>query len=345
MLFAIGTKVKFLHTGDEGIVKSLLENGMVNVFIAEYDMEIPAHTDDLVRAEKFTTKPVKAKVIAGKKEPPLPKPPPMPIETQYTILKSYGIQLALEPVFDSDGEVEKYSIFILNDTSYDIVYSIKFLLNYKRPTTWDGKLKAISFIKLGEMLYDDLNEAPEFEVECSWVTTAGLEAPVFKSLKIKAKSFFGTQKTAPFLNRPAHLYRLFEKPEIQDEVKAEDLGEYTKRHSKPAWQLSNNAKFETFDTAALAAFEPEIDLHIEKLAENWRKLSNAEILRIQLAAFEKYLSKAIRLGVPQVFIIHGVGQGRLRDEIATSLMQNPDVQTFKNEYHHKYGWGATEVIF
>jgi hypothetical protein len=165
-------------------------------------------------------------------------------------------------------------------------------------------------------------------------------------LKIKAKSFFNTQRTAPFLNRPAHLYRLFEKPDNLSESKAEDLSEYTKRHSKPSWQLTpSHANFDAFDTAALAAFEPEIDLHIEKLAENWRKMSNAEILRLQLAAFDNYLSNAIRLGAPQVFIIHGVGQGRLRDEIATRLMQNPDVQTFKNEYHHKYGWGATEVLF
>ncbi|MCB0518964.1 MAG: Smr/MutS family protein [Lewinellaceae bacterium] len=344
MLFAVGTKVKFLHTGDEGIVKSLLEGGMVNVYIQQYDMEIPAHTDDLMRAERNSPKPVKAKIVEGKKTPPPPEPPPVPIETQYTILKSYGIQLALEPVFDQEGLVEKYNIFLLNDTSYDVVYTIKFLLNYKRPESWNGKLKSVSFVKLGEMLYDDLNEAPEFEVECSWITTEGVGEPIFKALKIKAKSFFNTQRTAPFLNKPAHLYRLFEKPENPADDKTEDLGDYTKRHSKPGWQLNPSTKIDPYDSAALAAFVPEIDLHIEKLADDWKKMSNAEILRIQLSRFDAYLNEAIRLGVPQVFIIHGVGQGRLRDEIATRLMQNPDVQTFKNEYHHKYGWGATEVL-
>ena len=73
-------------------------------------------------------------------------------------------------------------------------------------------------------------------------------------------------------------------------------------------------------------------------------MSNAEIVRIQLAAFENYLNKAINLGVDRFFVIHGLGKGRLRNEIATRLLKHPQVQTFKNEYHAKYGYGATEVV-
>ena len=66
MLFAIGTKVKFLHTGDEGIVKSRLEKGMVSVYLPKDDMEIPAAEEDLIRAEEILKNPVKAKVVEGK---------------------------------------------------------------------------------------------------------------------------------------------------------------------------------------------------------------------------------------------------------------------------------------
>jgi hypothetical protein len=169
---------------------------------------------------------------------------------------------------------------------------------------------------------------------------------VFKSLKIKPKTFFGTLKTAPFLNKPVHLYRLFDKPEQPAEKTGEDLESYTKRHAKPLRTTSSNSQyFNIHDTSELANFDPEIDLHIEKLTESWRKMPNSDILKTQLLHFENFISKAIRLGVPRVFVIHGVGEGKLRDAIATRLMQNPDVQTFKNEYHPRYGWGATEVIF
>ncbi|MEZ4955770.1 MAG: hypothetical protein R2825_19575 [Saprospiraceae bacterium] len=55
-------------------------------------------------------------------------------------------------------------IYLLNDTQYAIIFNIKFWLNY-RSETWSDKLPATSYIELGEMLYDDLNEAPEFDVE------------------------------------------------------------------------------------------------------------------------------------------------------------------------------------
>ncbi len=347
MLFAIGTKVKFRHTDDEGEVKALLDGGMVSVYLPKHDMEIPAHTDDLMRAEAFSKHPVKAKVVEGKKEVVPPTPPPMALESQYTILKSLGIQLAFEPMVSKQEVPEKYALYLLNDTRYDVVFELRLLLNYRGPQVWSNRLKSASYLLLGDFLYDDLNEAPEFEVQCQWVTTEGLSEPVHKSLKIKPKTFFGNLRTAPFINKPVHWYRLFEKLEEAVETSNEDLESYTKRHAKPVAKqnTSNRRLFHVPDTHELAAFNPEIDLHIEKLTDNWRKLTNSDIVKIQLSHFEAFISKAARLGVERVFIIHGVGEGKLRDAIATSLMQNPEINTFKNEFHPRYGWGATEVIF
>lgn len=345
MLFSIGTKVKFLHTADEGVVHALLDNGMVSVYLPKADMEIPAHPEDLIRSQDWMEQPVSANKGSKKLEKRAPEPPVVKIETQYAILKSNGIQLAFLPQINEQGLTETYTIYLLNDTHYEVVYDVKLLLNYKK-LAWNGKLTATAYVKLGSMLYDDLNEAPEFEVEIAWITTAGKEQPVFKSLRIKPKSFFNALKTAPLLNKPTHLFRLFEKPSKKEDKKEEDLQAYTKRHARPTWYRGNDLKaIDAFEPGELAHFEPELDLHIENLVENWQKLSNAEILAIQLSSFETFLQKALRLGAPGVFIIHGVGKGKLRNEIATLLLKNPDVKTFKNEFHPKYGWGATEVIF
>ncbi|MCF8244855.1 MAG: Smr/MutS family protein [Saprospiraceae bacterium] len=348
MLFAIGTKVKFRHTDDEGEVKALLDGGMVSVYLPKYDMEIPTHPDDLFRAEERLKHPVKAKVVEGKKEVVKPVAPPVSFEMQYTILKSLGIQLVFEPIETKEEVPEKYTMYLLNDTRYDVVFELKLFLNSRGPQTWSSQLKSVSYQKLGEFLYDDLNESPEFEVECHWVTTEGLSPEDFKSLKIKPKTFFGNLRTAPFLNKPVHWYRLFEKPEKTEETSSEDLESYTKRHTKPVAKQNTSSTRRVFhvpDSNELAAFNPEIDLHIEKLTDNWRKLTSGDILKIQLSHFETFISNAIRLGVERVFVIHGVGEGKLRNAIATRLMQNPEINTFKNEFHHRYGWGATEVIF
>ena len=89
----------------------------------------------------------------------------------------------------------------------------------------------------------------------------------------------------------------------------------------------------------------ELDLHIERLTNRREKLNNSEMMRLQLSRFDQYMDEAIRLGVERVFIIHGLGTGRLKNAIASRLIALSEVKTFKNEYHPKYGWGATEVIF
>jgi dsDNA-specific endonuclease/ATPase MutS2 len=103
--------------------------------------------------------------------------------------------------------------------------------------------------------------------------------------------------------------------------------------------------FRAFDVDEFAHFIPEIDLHIQNLTNGYAKLDRGEIVRIQLQHFQRFLEKAIRLGVPSVFIIHGVGEGKLKEAIAERLRHHPAVSKFKNEYHAKYGYGATEVIF
>ena len=50
MLYAVGTKVKFLHTGDVGTVAGLLEGNMLNVRLLD-GMEIPAFIEDLQRLD------------------------------------------------------------------------------------------------------------------------------------------------------------------------------------------------------------------------------------------------------------------------------------------------------
>lgn len=350
MLFSVGTKVKFLHTGDEGVITKRLGNGMVNVYLKDVDMEIPVFPEDLIRAEQVFTKPeVKAKIIQGKKEKKVVPPERPDIESQYTILKSYGIQLAFDPILKDDGSPDKYTIYLLNDTKNDFIYDL--VLNFfgEEEQNWNGKLNRMSFLKLGTLLFDDLNDSPSFDISCWKATTEGQGEKQSKTIKIKPKQFFKSTRTAPFLNKRVHIYKAFENTDTKQKDQKEDLKSYTKRNTRPVKFRNPNAglsrSVSQFDSKEFAEFTAEIDLHIEKLIENPHKMSNAEIVRVQLSHFDEFIMKAIRLGVPSVFVIHGIGKGRLKNEIASRLMQIPEVKTFKNEFHPRYGWGATEVIF
>lgn len=349
MLLSIGTKVKFRYTGETGTVSALLGDGMVNVYLEEDDMEIPAFPEDLMRVETPPKGQETAKVILTP-EPPAPKTPATIEATpQYAILKSLGIQLAFLPQANPDGTIHRYEVYLINDTASPVLYSISLLLKDATQETKHGKLEPASYLLAGLLLFDQLNEAPAYEIECRRILTNGTGPRLFKNLRIKPQQFFKNTRLAPLLNKQVHWYRIFETLEPERKPgKQEDLRTYTKENVQIA-KKEESVYGDWRDTLPgvqeFAEFINEIDLHIERLTDRHQKLSNAEILRIQLGHFEAFLNKAIRLGVQNVFIIHGVGKGILRDAVAQRLRQRPEVAVIKNDYHPKYGWGATEVIF
>lgn len=341
MLFAKGSRVRLKHSSDTGVVTEVLDKELLMVCLDGDQLEIPIFTEDLERAVEATHGNAKAKIIVH--ETPVKQADvraTQTVETQYAILKSVGIQLAFDPQTDST-----FRLYLINDTNQAYVYHFEFSCAGKPGQGNHGKLPPVSALQVGIMRTDDLNDQPEVEVKCSRITTEGQGPEMRKSLKIKAKKFFSRTVTAPILNRQVHLYRLFDRNEKDPPAtpEKEDLKTYTLRKSAPTLRSFSNLRNLPHEVAELAHFAPEIDLHIEKLAPNARKMNNSEILRIQLTHFESYMDKAYRVGAERVFVIHGVGKGKLRDAIAGRLIEMDFVKTFENKYHPRYGFGATEI--
>ena len=91
-------------------------------------------------------------------------------------------------------------------------------------------------------------------------------------------------------------------------------------------------------------FNYELDLHAEQLIGTIDTKSNEEILSIQINRIKPYIDEAIELRIQRVYIIHGIGSGRLKAEVENILHKHPQIVSFQNKYHPKYGKGATEVI-
>lgn len=310
-------------------------------------LEIPAFEEDLTRDIATEPKLSGAKFIAGKIEKKPEPPPRRELKAQYVILKPKGLQLAFEPMPGRDGFVTRYKAWLINDTNYEFLVEFDLYVGDRTVFGSDEKIGATTVLELGDLIYDDLNDSPEVEITIQRITTAGPDEPLRKVLKIKPKQFFNSLQTAPILNMLAHLYLLFDSFEPRSPDQQDDLKAYTREKTAPKRTASagNSTPFRAFNVEEFASFIPEIDLHIENLSKGYARLDKSEILRIQLSHFERFMEKALRLGVPKVFVIHGMGEGKLRDAIADRLRGRPEVHKFKNEYHHKYGYGATEVIF
>lgn len=87
---------------------------------------------------------------------------------------------------------------------------------------------------------------------------------------------------------------------------------------------------------------PEIDLHIENLLDNWQRMSNYDILQYQLKFFRRRLERLMEQRVPKVVVIHGRGEGVLRNEIRMELLKHSNIEFLDGSYL-EYGIGATEL--
>jgi hypothetical protein len=85
-----------------------------------------------------------------------------------------------------------------------------------------------------------------------------------------------------------------------------------------------------------------VDLHFDSLVEYPKNYQPYEILSIQLREVEKALTRAKKAGIKKVILIHGVGQGRLREEVHTLLERKDNLQ-FYDASLARFGQGATEV--
>ena len=68
-----------------------------------------------------------------------------------------------------------------------------------------------------------------------------------------------------------------------------------------------------------------------------------DILLTQIEHFRKALDTAIVSGQKVFHVIHGFGTGKLKKEIEKILDQHPEVASYHNSFHPRYGHGATEV--
>lgn len=86
----------------------------------------------------------------------------------------------------------------------------------------------------------------------------------------------------------------------------------------------------------------EVDLHLHKLVEDENALSTDARLRFQLDYFERMLNTAIRLRKRRLIVIHGVGEGILREEVR-KLLQFYEGVRFDDADPRRYGHGATSI--
>lgn len=105
------------------------------------------------------------------------------------------------------------------------------------------------------------------------------------------------------------------------------------------------SKFDSNTNKKLLAGEhpDEIDLHADSLGLTG--ISKNQILPAQLNALDQFLQSAYQAQLQEIFIIHGIGEGILKNAVHEFLASCYFVQEYENSFFAKYKFGATRVKF
>jgi hypothetical protein len=340
MKFQVGDTVLVIHSGEEGTVVDIVNDDMVMVEIR--GVRFPAYNNqlDFPYFKRFTQQ----KVVTEKKvKKYLEQLPKEKVVSTVSNLPD-GIWLTFLPRFTNDefGDevVEQFKIHLINGT--DVGYTFNYKLNFKGTTSFE--LKNQLFPKhdfyLNDIPFEDVNDSPSFDFEFSLLEPNKRKAEYFEtSLKLKPKQVFNKVEEIRKSGLPTFSYQIMDT--YPDKLKEEDNRLDLSKLTKGGFKVYEASKIREH----LAPSRGTIDLHIERLTDNWERMDNFEIVTMQLAEFEKYYELAVAHRQATLIVIHGVGTGKLRDEIHDLLRHRKEVKTFVNRYHPSYGYGATEIYF
>ncbi|SKA08933.1 Smr/MutS family protein [Sediminibacterium ginsengisoli] len=343
MKYQVGDEIVVLHSNEEGKVIEIMNDKMVLIEVR--GVKFPAYMDqiDFPYFLRFT----KNKVVNEKKPAPKVYIDQVPKENSKpnTIRVADGVWLSFLPKFAlddfNDEVVELLKVHLVNktDKGYRIRYKQYF---FNKPEfELESEVHPFHDFYIHDIPFEAVNDSPSFSVDFSLLQPEKRKATHYEtSLKLKPKQVFQRIEELKDNNGPTISYKLFDiYPDKTEEEKSDRL------------ELSSLAAkgFKVYDASRLRQnLEPArsvVDLHIEKLTHGWEQMDNYEILDIQLKEFEKWYHLAVAHHQPSLTVIHGVGKGRLRDEIHDILKVKREVKTFVNQYDPRFGYGATEIFF
>lgn len=265
--------------------------------------------------------------------------------TTYKPDERKGIYLALTPDRGFDGSLVGLDIHLVNGLDADMDYHFDLELDFEEGSTFEGEIPSGDLLHMEHLYFAQLNGNPSIFVECTFMENSKSKT-VEKVVRLKPKVIHNGPKFSALINEDAFVYEVYiqrELPVAQPKppvpknrlvVDAELLKLYMTETNVPAK-----------DRVDISEATYELDLHFDALVHDETGWNGGEKLQLQLDTFRQKLDSAIANGLHSMVVIHGVGSGRLKEEVGLILSKHPKVKSFGPCLHRKYGFGATEVFF
>ena len=327
MKLRIGDKVRFLNEKGEGIVSRIQDNN--TVFVEMQDgFEIPYLASKLV--------PIHTELILDKNTENIELIPDANIED--------AIYFVVEPDHEMPLLMNEYTLYLFNASAFNMLYTYGIKDDEYYQTLKNGNVGPYQKVLLKQVKLDFFKEFPEHKIEALLFknTHYRRQVPISESIYITPNNL-NKSETIKHSEFKFPVYAFLLKDEFMNTQTVEAiLNEEDIRKLKSIKEFRSKEKVSKSHKEYLRSLEREVDLHIDELIESTNGMSNHEMLSAQLEKFEKELDAAIAKGIKKIIFIHGVGNGRLKQEIIKVLKDTKGL-TYQDGSYKEYGFGATQV--
>ena len=342
----IGDKVKFLNASGGGIVAKVIDSRMVSILI-EDGFEIPTMISELIKIEPNDAA---GRFFEEHYNVDLPADLSLPNETDDDRLrqlphhltadrKSEDIYLAFVPHDQKWLITGQVDIFLINNSSYDVLYNIfgKTPLGHYNGVDY-GSIFPNSKLLLDTINREQLTHWTEGCIQFLFHKQQSREVlPPFNSeFIVEGKKFFkeGNYREHPIIQAKGIVVKVLS---LTAHLKAADQTADLGKPSQPS--ATSDILIIKYQVAPREAM---VDLHIHELVDDPTNLEKSEILEFQKNYFLKCLDSAIANHFLKVVFIHGVGNGILRANLIELLKKQEGVEYFDAPMAN-YGVGALEI--
>jgi hypothetical protein len=347
----IGDKVKFLNAPGGGIVSKIIDTRTVNVMI-EDGFEIPTMVGELVivssteRAARFFEDTVSVKAPMAAAEPELLQDDRITAINQVVISsrKREEIFLAFVPHDQKWLITGNMDILLINNTGFDLLYSVSHRtgLNHYQGLDY-GNVFPDSEILLATINREQLLQWTDGVIQFLFHKdfSENPVVPFHAEFTIDGKKFYkeGNYKTHSMITGKGIVVKLHAiSQNIHEDGSVKDIDSEANIQN----ELSKN-ELPFISRYQIKPGEAEIDLHIHELMEDPGNLENYEILEFQKSFLIRCLDSAMAANYRKLTVIHGVGNGVLKNVVLDILKKNEGIRFFDAPMH-KYGAGAVDVF-
>ena len=331
MTIRIGDKVRFLNDVGGGIVSGFKNKEIV--LVEDQDgFEIPVLITECVVIEQ-SNGPALTTTTTASASVNEDKAPLILLDKK----NNFEAWLAIAPEYYDVPLQGKMELYLINDSNYYFYYLCEEnKINGK--SIADGLLFPNTHQPIGTFTAPELGDISKLKVRIlpfmrnkDYQMLPNIDKTItFNAVKLaKSKSYEDT----PLLSFKAMMMPLHIDA-LENAIKDLQEDGIKGKHSQPQSQLKSPKK-----TSEIV----EVDLHIEALLDDFSLMSKGEMLEHQLKIFNDTINEHKNQKGKRIVFIHGVGNGRLKNDIRNSLT-NKYKMDFQDASFREYGYGATLVI-